>query len=190
MNSQSIHDALNMIDDDMLDEVYNLRCRKKINRITINIISVAACICLIAISLSSLKFFISNDSVKGNEPGGVTEEYTSKDKGETFFGGIGGIDGGNEFPTLIVEIKHWKKNGFTGKIYKIVDSTKWDAGETVTVQFNGDMIVAEATPNGYIYEKRMATKEEFPQGSLVKIEVTRFNNKTIYTSKISEWEEN
>lgn len=188
MNSEMLHDALNMIDDDMLDEVYNLRCRKKKYRFITNIISAAACVCLILICVSLPHLFNSTDYV-----GDTLSDSASQNTYGTYADGadydtFGDIGAAKEYPTLIVEIEKWQDNGFTAKIYKTVDYENLEIGENIEVKFNGDILVKETDENGYSYEKRMPTRKEFPNGSIAEIEVTRFADNIVYTSMIGKCE--
>ncbi len=78
MNPEMFHDALNYIDDDMILAVDKLRHKKKSKIVFRRLVSVAACVCIVAISVFGIEHM---NKIKEDTP--LDENFeTSGDKGD------------------------------------------------------------------------------------------------------------
>lgn len=81
MNQDNIHDALNMLDDEMINEVNILRdMRKKRKNMSMRLGAIAACLCVFMVSV----YVLGNGQLKlgGGSKGSALEEDTSIDSSE------------------------------------------------------------------------------------------------------------
>lgn len=196
MNIDNIHDALNLLDDDMIEAVDKLRNEKtqiiKMHRKNtwIRWVSIAACMCLVLVSvyatngswLMSYKG-ASNDMAKGESASGTIDmENETVNDGMQEIAGIGedeteedGTDVTDEMSngsenSVLVEIVSWDENGFTGTVTGIVDTEKYPVGTIVTVKFNDDIHIKVSTENGATYKEYIPDSTDFPVGSIVCVQ--------------------
>lgn len=191
MNIENIHDALNLLDDDMLEAVDKLRNEKtqitKLHRknMWVRWGAVAACLCIVAVSvyvtdgfgLMSFKDADSNSAQIEVESDSTTAENESKEVAgesspvevETDTDQI--TDKSTvEMPSVLVEIVSWQENGFIGTIAGIVDTEKYAVGTTVTVKFEDTASIKVSSENGTQYEEHIPDSTDFPEGSVVCVQ--------------------
>lgn len=182
MNIDHIHDALNLLDDDLIETVEKLRNEKthiiKMNRKNtwIRWVSIAACLCLVVVSVYVTNGFglmsykgASNNSAKEET---ASETYDNDDMEE--IAGIGQI----ENPSVLVEIVSWGENGFTGTVTGIVDTEKYPVGTTVTVKFNDDIHIKVSSENGTTYKGYIPDSTDFSVGSIVCVQFDKSDSET------------
>ena len=132
MIEDNIHDALNLLDDDLIEEVEYLRNRKKReNKKWISWTAMAACMCIVVGSMGL--YFINNfGSTGANESAGMLEtngdaesaiEDENKMESESM----------REVPAFGVEIVEWYEDGFVGTIVEIIDTEIYPVGTEVYV---------------------------------------------------------
>ena len=179
MNIENIHDALNLLDDDMIEAVEQLRNEKSqsINKYKkgtwIRWVAMAACLCLVVGSYYLTDGFgllshkgANSDSLKGESSNGtpdygegeatgtVTENDSEDGTDVTDDMSSKKESSLSEKPSVLVEILAWNENGFTGIITGIVDTEKYPVGEKVSVKFS------QSIPD----------KKAFPEGSTVRVQ--------------------
>lgn len=159
MNIDNIHDALNLLDDDIIEEVDKLRNKGKQSRqkekktVWLKTVSIAACLCIVVCAYAFGKLGLDGYKMSSREDivneGILDEEYVNDSK-ET---GSSEQKKSNE-PSVEVEIVSWEETGFTGTVKDSTDTTMYVVGSTVTVKPNGDV-----------------NKEAFPVGSQVIVKL-------------------
>ena len=154
MREDLIHDALNLLDDDLIGEVEYLRNRKKgKTKQWISWAAMAACACIVVGSMfAGIERLEIGQSTEGasmpdaNEMTGDAESSTAdqypansealieKDK----------IDKESaEVPAFLVEIKEWQADGFIGTIAGIVDTDIYPVGTEVYVDMTSSSKLAD-----------------------------------------------
>lgn len=207
MNQDKIHDALNLLDDDMIEVVENLRNKNKYKRknLWVRYLSVAACICIVAagiFAIGNLGLLSGGSKKQSNNDGTYNNNfgYTSEGEKNFIIKGQGGdiVTTGGEVPSVIVEIKKWQDNGFEGKIAGIVDTTIFEVGAEVVVEFDDDICIAETREGITKYIEDEPTEEDFPVGSKVCVQFVKTEKKRVglfkkvdllYAGMISEADE-
>lgn len=153
MNIDNIHDALNLLDDDIIEEVDKLRNKGKQSRqkekktVWLKTVSIAACLCIVVCAYAVGKFGLGEDKMSNKEI--ADEEYVNESTGNN----SSEQKKSNE-PSVEVEIVSWEETGFTGKVKDSSDTNIYVVGSTVTVEPNGDV-----------------NKEAFPVGSQVIVKL-------------------
>ena len=174
MREEKIHDALNLLDDDLIGEVEFLRSRKRSNsRKWMSWGAMAACMCIIAGSLyanllGGMKHSESADagaSIGNLESMQETDiQYGSKDdsdkpvtaENEQIKDKVGQEES-REVPSVLVEIIKWEAAGFKGIVTGIVDTDIYSIGTEVYVKMDESMMLADC--NG-----------TYPEGSVVRVQ--------------------
>lgn len=194
MNIDNIHDALNLLDDDMVETVDKLRNEKaqiiKMHRknIWVRWVSVAACLCIVAVSVyvtdgfglmlfkaesnDAAQMEVESESVSMENKSDITDDSEGANSTETNKDYITG-ESTVEVPSVLVEIVSWQENGFVGTIAGIVDTEKYAVGTTVTVKF-----------------KETVDSTDFPEGSVVCVQFSAEETETdaeiiLYVEQIS-----
>ena len=146
MREDLIHDALNLLDDDLIAEVEYLRSRKKSRtKQWISWAAMAACMCIVMGSILSGRLPIEigqnsesadmehmSNSAGGNEESAESElpiqaeGLINEEKAEN--------ESMREVPAFLVEIVEWKDDGFLGTIAGIVDTDIYPVGTEVYVK--------------------------------------------------------
>ena len=200
MNVNDLHDAINQIDDDMLQSVDNLRNKPEADKSThrkstwIYVLPLIACLFII-VSIS-IKLF------KGTEAEVIDEGLEihgtiSSDKDSTIADTTKPSDFipsdiiPSEAPSVIVEIMRWEHNGFTGRVTDIVDTNIFDIGTMLTVRFSSTVYLAIKNGNETKYEQAIPNANMYPIGTslcvqFVSSNTSDFDNKIIYATIISK----
>lgn len=139
MREDLIHDALNLLDDDLISEVEDLRSRKKSRaKQWVSWAAMAACMCIVVGSIFSGRLSMgigqnseSADMENMSNSAGGNEEAAESDlpiqaeaENESM----------REVPSFLVEIVEWKDDGFLGTIEGIVDTDIYPVGTEVYVK--------------------------------------------------------
>lgn len=198
MNIDNLHDALGLLDDDLIEEVDALRSeRKQYNKScstkrVIRWTALAACLSVFLISICAVsilwrngfggqkKSMSSDEAVKGKV---VKENETmSEDIDDSSIKQESAITENTsevtdasvstaEVPSVLVEIKAWHEDGFVGTIAGIVDTEKYAIGTEVTVKFSEEVYDGESSVTGVQYkEENTLDSENFPIGSVVSVQ--------------------
>ena len=174
MREEKIHDALNLLDDDLIAEVEYLRSRKKSNvKKWMSWAAMAACMCIIAGSLYAnlLGGMKKSESADGGASIGNLEsmqetdvQYGSKDDFDKpvtaeneYLEDEAGQEESREVPSVLVEIVKWEGAGFKGIVAGIVDTDIYSIGTEVYVKMNENMKLEDC--NG-----------TYPEGSVVRVQ--------------------
>lgn len=177
MKEDKIHDALNLLDDDLIGEVEYLRSRKKSNgKKWMSWAAMAACVCIVMGSVYAglLGGMKSSDAgtegmamegvqenqnaeglVEDQENAAIAESDEQKDKVEE--------EGLKEVPAFLVKIEAWDEKGFFGTIVGIEDTEIYRVGTGVYVDVEARYGLADTNnryPEGSIVRVQFAEKEE------------------------------
>ncbi len=177
MREEKIHDALNLLDDDLIGEVEYLRSRKRSNsRKWMSWGAMAACVCIVMGSLyagllgglksfdagtegSAMEGMQENQNAGGleadQENAAIAESGEHKDKVEE--------EGLKEVPAFLVKIETWEEKGFFGTIVGIEDTEIYRVGTGVYVDVEAEFGLADTNnhyPEGSIVRVQFAQKEE------------------------------
>lgn len=139
MNLDDLHDALNLLDDDMVESVERLRSRKRKRR-WIRFLSMAACLCMGVMGLYAAGRLLTPAR------DGATECVGSKEN-EMFLGNQYGIEDGaasgegttEGTASILIEIKTLKADGFTGEVTDPMESEELIQGDVLTVVLADDL---------------------------------------------------
>lgn len=212
MNSEKFHDALNYLDDDMIEAVGKLRTKGKTNITRLRIASVAAG-CFIAL-LSVFAFYKTQDLYKSEtvnpeynlSSGSAVPEGTILSGDNIISSSVSGygtaaeessVEYGvgesvmesediKERPSVLVKINGWQENGFKATVCQILDTEIFPVGSELTVVFleNISMAILE---DGVTYNyERTPTSLDFPSGTVVRITFDGWDNDTVYAEEIGE----
>ena len=155
MREDLIHDALNLLDDDLIGEVEYLRSRKKSRtKQWISWAAMAACMCIVIGSILSGRLPIGigqnsesadmgnmSNSACGNEEAAESElpiqaeGLINEEKAEN--------ESMREVPAFLVEIEEWRGEGFFGTIVGIVDTEIYPVGTPVFVEMPESLKLAD-----------------------------------------------
>lgn len=184
MNIDNLHDALNLLDDELIEEVDKLRTkRKRRKNLSVRWLSLAACFCVAIIGLYALsnlgvwQFGASKDSacVENAKEDLVEDNSTAEQdafddsvgdvgtKTESISDSTGSSENTSEQPSVLVEITEWTEDGFDGVVTGIVDTTIFEIGEKVKVQFG----------------ETVYTEKDFPVGSVVRVQFSSSETETV-----------
>ena len=169
MSIENIHDALGFLDDDMIEEVDKLRndvkeqkkWTSKMKVIWMRWISVAACLCIIAVGVYVLdnvgvlqlgvmsKDMASEESTKESSSN-INQEADIEDAADTE------IKKENT-DSLLVEIKAWQEDGFTGTIS--------NNGKEVVVKTNDTMKSSDFPVGSLVYVQFYSQESKIESGT-------------------------
>ena len=166
MMEDKIHDALNLLDDDLIGEVEWLRSRKKKRHLAwIPSVATVACIGIFTIH----QFDMNMDST-GNSSGPESMNMGGQITSGTDTEGSIDQEGIIETPSVLVQIQSWETNGFTGTVVGHVDTDIFPIGTEVFVELakcdvnNDNMthsITQESKPlEGSVVRVQFYAKEE------------------------------
>ena len=145
MTEEKIHEALNLLDDNLIAEVEFLRARKKREtKKWIGWAAMAACMCVVAGSVFAAfadRFF----NFGANEGAGMEgeseliyeQESLSKDENKMENESM------QEVPAFGVEIVEWHEDGFVGTIVEIIDTDIYPVGTEVYVNMTWNSQLAD-----------------------------------------------
>ena len=203
MKEEKIHDALNFLDNDMIEQVDKLRnIGTERKSYWTKGLAMAACICLIFGGIFA--YGIHKDKGKPNGDGGTVasgektdsqfsgaqgdfgnstnEQISSMDKNQVDVATLTGNGSEQEvkFPRVLVEILEWEEGQLLGKILDKKDADMFEIGSDISVYWE-DYIVLVAYTEGYgkyLYRNYGApTQEQFPVGSSIMVDVDSYEVK-------------
>ncbi len=171
MREDLIHDALNLLDDELIEEVDYLRSRKKrSDKKWISWATMAACMCIVMGSVyfgllgttkksdneSSMESIVESEGMNGEDPdnSAIAESENQKDKVDS--------EATREVPAFLVEIVEWKEDGFIGTITGIVDTDIYPVGTSVFVSLESIPTMADVN-------------EPYSEGSVVHVQFNRLD---------------
>ena len=193
MNIENIHDALNLLDDDMIEAVEQLRNEKpqSINKYKKNTwirwVAMAACLCLVVGSYYLTDGFglisykgENHDSIK-EESGdwtpnhGASESLGSVPESDNDEDGTDVTDdmSGEEvdLQKVMVQIVSWGEQSFTGTV--VGDTDAFEDGMTVSVQFEETFYVELSNEHGTEHFSGEKIAEVMPVESIVLVEFSK-----------------
>lgn len=210
MNPETLHDALNYIDDDMILAVDKLRHKKKSKIVFRRLVSVAACVCIVAISAFGIEHMnkIKEDTPldenfetsvdKGDIPPPIADESTpaeDREKDETSFSA--------EETAPAEEIPPKEDDPPVGEAPPVDEAPPAEeAPEMYFPETADDMLiltVTEITENGFkgyvvcqnaVYDpyERIAVvydgREQPAKGETVDVYFSEYNGNTVYAERI------
>lgn len=178
MSKEQILDALNLLDDDMIEAVDALRDKTKRKIPWIKYMSLVACMCVVilgAYALKQIEFFRDNS---------MTEDEASRieiNSTENILDGIDAVDEDKdmtdssevgednisvnplpesefvgEVPSVLVRIDAWTVDGFAGTVEGIADTKIFEVGAQIRV----------------VFKDNAPDSEDFPTGSIVRVQFT------------------
>ena len=169
MREDLIHDALNLLDDDLISEVECLRSRKKSRtKQWMSWAAMAACMCIVIGSILNGRLPVGigqnsesadmehmSNSAGGNEEAAESElpiqaeGLINEEKAEN--------ESMREVPAFLVEIEEWRGEGFFGTIVGIVDTEIYPVGTPVFVEMPESLKLAD-------------TNELYSEGNVVHVQ--------------------
>ena len=186
MREDLIHDALNMLDDDLISEVEYLRSRKNNRRKQWGTwAAMAACMCIalggvyVALgdymnaSTESGSMENMTESTGDGEAGGAAEESVQEQESVADIGSVES-EAMKETPAFLVKVKEWNEGGFTGIIVEIVDTELYPVGTEVYVDTTGVLQLADANvqyTEGTVLHVQFYKKAEAAQITLYAEEI-------------------
>lgn len=200
MNIDDLHNAINQIDDDMLQSVDILRNKSEVTKSKqpkatwIYIIPLVACLFII-VSISTKLFKGTeaeniNEGLEMNETLNTDNDSNATDitKPSDF---IPSVIIPSESPSVIVEIVRWENNCFIGRVTNIIDTNIFATGTMLTVRFSSNMHIALENGSETKYEQAIPNATMYPIGTslcvqFVSSNTNDFNNKIIYATIISK----
>lgn len=169
MREDLIHDALNLLDDDLIGEVEYLRSRRKSRRKQwMSWAAMAACMCIVMGSILSGRLPVGigqnsesadmesmsnsvsdNENKLDNESSAQVEGLIKDENAEN--------EDMREVPAFLVEIEEWREEGFLGTIVGIVDTDIYPVGTSVYVEMPENLKLAD-------------TNDLYSEGSVVHVQ--------------------
>lgn len=150
MSLDDMHDALNLLDDDMVEAVDALRYNRKKRKVHwARWISLAACLCIGVISLYGAGRLFATQNDGATECVGAGKETENEmfygdqedgNAGETVIYGAG-IDITSS--SVLLEVQEVKTHGFTGRVTESGETDDFAQGDVLSVAF-GEEIDAES----------------------------------------------
>ncbi len=163
MNIDNIHDAIGLLDDDLIEAVDKLRNNGKQNRqvekktVWVKAVSIAACFCIVISAYIVGKLKLHED--KKFDERVVTEGITNEGYVSDSQGTESSEQKKSNGPSVEVEIVSWEETGFTGTVKDSNDTAMYVVGSTVTVELK-DKINQDAFPTGSRVIVKILTKEK------------------------------
>lgn len=170
MKQEMIHDALNLLDDGLIEAVDTLRASKRKRKLPwVRWMPLAACLCLLA----GLAFFFPHSAENTASDGIFIEVNTSAEQeaespnemsnGSSAAGSMTGD------PLVTVQIDSWQPDGFLGTI---TAGGIWETATVIKVMF----------------EEAPISEAEFPVGTVVSVRFSRSEQTdglcTVYAKEI------
>ncbi len=163
MNQDKIHDALNLLDDSMIEAVEKLRNKRKKKHFPMHWISAAACLCIAVVILFAAGKFSHLPFDTQKEGAAKPENYNNITNAES-----GITEESKEIHSILVEITSWKGNGFTGTVAGILDTDIYAVGTELSVLFSDD--ISYFPKAGCISQEGAPTSTDFPIGCTVWVQ--------------------
>lgn len=154
-----IHDALLLLDDDMITAVDDLR-RQRTRVITHRMrwVYAAACLCIIFMSLFTIQILWPSHRLSP-----FSESAPSNSSSHLQPAGV--------LSSISVQIDQWQENGFSGTVTDAGDVDTLAAGEKITVLFADDLDQKDQEVYASNSEEHVKKSAEFPAGSIVQVQI-------------------
>lgn len=186
MNIDNLHDAFNLLDDDLIQEVDTLRNERKQHnkkssrKWTVRWTSLAAGFVIFVVSAYavSVLFLRGFGGAKKSDSSVMVEENTVTDNSSAATG-----ESKSEACEIKVEVTELKNEGFVGVIKESADTEKYVVGTELTVVLMEDKWLVEGDAIDVQYKDYETDDVAFPVGSVVIVrfmpqENTRSNDGT------------
>ena len=186
MNIDNLHDAFNLLDDDLIQEVDSLRNERKQHnkkssrKWTVRWTSLAAGFVIFVVSAYavSVLFLRGFGGAKKSDSSVMVEENTVTDNSSAATG-----ESKSEACEIKVEVTELKNEGFVGVIKESADTEKYVVGTELTVVLMEDKWLVEGDAIDVQYKDYETDDVAFPVGSVVIVrfmpqENTRSNDGT------------
>lgn len=121
MSAEQLHNALNDLDDDMIEAVEALRSRKKKTFPIFRFAGLAACLCLL-LGIGFWRLGAQNTQMEAANDQFHSQEYAPAET-------IAIID----IPTVLVAVTEYTPDGFTATVTDTLDTDLFPTGTAVTV---------------------------------------------------------
>lgn len=171
MNPEKLHDALNLLEDDLIIPVERLREKKRTFRWR-HFGALAACLAVVcALGLYGLGLF---DRAKTNdtapeEAGLQVENITDSEAGDEEIVDQAQTGIAAEVPSVLVRIDKWEENGFAGTVWETVDTDIYPVGTAVTVRFEKNIQLAVTDDSTTRYSHLTPGARPFAEGTVVRV---------------------
>ena len=186
MNIDNLHDAFNLLDDDLIQEVDTLRNERKQHnkkssrKWTVRWTSLAAGFVIFVVSAYavSVLFLRGFGGAKKSDSSVMVEENTVTDNSSAATG-----ESKSEACEIKVEVTELKNEGFVGVIKESGDTETYTVGTELTVVLMEDLWLVEGVAIDVQYKDYETDDVAFPVGSVVIVrfmpqENTRSNDGT------------
>lgn len=178
MNAEKLSDALNYLDDDILEEAQAFRSRRKSKKtVWIRALAAVACLCIAFVGVHGVmnsELFIGPD--RGAEFTSGSGDSDIKYSGEKVT-----LEGTSALPTTgalclcYAEITEWGEDGFYAEVAHCEpDDSRLKEGTRVMVCFEDELTFTK-NKNGTLqyYDLYIPDEADFEAGSLLRIELCR-----------------
>ena len=170
MNIDNLHDAFNLLDDDLIQEVDTLRNERKQHnkkssrKWTVRWTSLAAGFVIFVVSAYavSVLFLRGFGGAKKSDSSVMVEENTVTDNSSAATG-----ESKSEACEIKVEVTELKNEGFVGVIKESADTEKYVVGTELTVVLMEDKWLVEGDAIDVQYKDYETDDVAFPVGSVV-----------------------
>lgn len=204
MREEKFLNALEFLDDSMIEAVNKRRERKKKRKMyMMRILAGAACLCIVFAGLlvSNTLYLFLQDKFK------YTEDYWNNHRWEGSWGNEESIIGVKPEPTIennkesegfleeastvIIKITNWQEYGFEGTVAGLDDTKIFALENEVIVVFGENVCIGVWNENveTYVEIDRVPTSTDFPEESIVKVRFNRYqkdsNQSVIYAKSVS-----
>ena len=209
MNIDNLHDALNLLDDELIEEVEVLRSERKVQvkrrskKWILRYASLAACVLLCVVCVYAVGGFFLNvltggkksdnsagvgadSSIKGESATIETEQdalqsQDSVTKSENESTATG--EAKSEAREIKVEVTALVREGFVGIVTESDDTEMYGKGTELTVVFLEDKSLVESGAVDMQYQEYVADDVAFPVGSVV---IVRFMQQNVVDTESEE----
>ena len=163
MRQDIIHDALQLLDDDIIEAVENLRSGTPKKRVSLHWLSAAACLCIATVVLFAAWKFVQI-------PFDMQKEDAAKSEGcDNIVDEENGFTIENcERPSLLLKITSWKADGFIGTVAGILDTDIYPVGTELTVLFSD--AISYFPEEGCVSQEGAPASTDFPVGTTVWVQ--------------------
>ena len=197
MNVNDLHNAINQIDDDMLESVDALRSNRNHYNNShkpawIYVLPMVACLFIIVSIAAVLPDLFDEHNVNHSDNSIIIQESINTSDNTNQHESTSSSDLiVSECPSVIVEITQWDNGSFTGKVTELVDTDIFTIGTSVTVIFASDVCVAYEYGDETKYEQIIPNEALYPVGSTLQVQFSvpdssDLSNNTVYATIITK----
>lgn len=166
MNPEKLHDALNLLEDDLIIPAEQLREKKRTFRWRYAA-ALAACLAVCALGLYGFGLL---DRTKTNDT--APENALVQEEIEIVGNGVVNQVQSTvavERPSVLVRIDKWEENGFAGTVWGTVDTDLYPVGTLVTVRFEKNIQLAVTEDTTVRYTHHTPGTRPFAEGTVVQV---------------------